>query len=376
MVELEPRGPNPEQPEEEPDDGTTVGAQPVFGDADLPWRPFCLRRRVLFFFAAVFALIIIAIQALLAVSDKNYGLISADSSQHYLWTYGPTAFLTLVAAVWTRTEYQSKLVAPWLRMSKQLSHAKHSILLDYLSDFQLYAVFKALGNRDFNVSITCTVAIIIKLLIILSTGLLTLSWTQVHLDSWPMTVQDRFVDSNARLSDTGNLAYFIMLGLASQKLTYPNGMNHDYAFQSVKADLPETAETRVTVDGFKTSLEYQPAELGILDSLLPDPGDVGQRWVMNVTITSPECNLQRVLIDRIPEWRCNGCPILFVRFSLMQCDGTPGDAGKRVLVLFGNLTYTDQTPDDINRRKKIPISFLGCIDLPRCSVSQLTALQR
>ncbi len=76
---------------------------PQVYDADasqLTWRPFYLRRSVLAAFTLVFVLILIAIEVLLAFSNKNHGIATGNSNQHYLWTYGPTAFLTLIAALW------------------------------------------------------------------------------------------------------------------------------------------------------------------------------------------------------------------------------------------------------------------------------------
>jgi hypothetical protein len=308
----------------------------------LPWRPFYLQRRILFSFAAVFALLIIAIETLHAVSNANNGIVSASSNQHYLWTYGPTAILTLIAAVWSRAEYQSKLVAPWIRLASPAGvHPKHTLLLDYLSDFQLYAVFKALRNRDFTVSITTTVAIVIKALVVISTGLITLSWTKTSHQSWPMTIQDRFVDNNTRLSNTDSLSYYVMQGLINRNLTDPNGISSEYAFQSVGADhLPDDAETLVTVDGFQGSLECEPAEL-ILRSSEPSFPRFSDGW-LNVTVTSPGCNLQDLMISPAPRWCYGGgdsCNVLLARFALTQCDGTMGDSGKRVLVMSGNMTY-------------------------------------
>ncbi|KAK4150889.1 hypothetical protein C8A00DRAFT_17622 [Chaetomidium leptoderma] len=311
-------------------------------DTPWPWRPFYLRRRILFSFAVVFALLIVAIETLLAVSNKNNGIATGFASQHYLWTYGPTAFLTLIAATWSRTEYQSKLVAPWIRLLDQPSPAKLTLLLDYLADFQLFAIFKALRNRDFTVSITSTIAILIKVLIVISSGVITLSWNLVHIDSLPMTIQDRFIDSSTRLAHTGTLAYYVMQGLADRNLSYPDGIFNNYAFQSVRNELPDNAEIRVTVDGFENSLECQPAELIFRGSAPPDPHYTND--VMNLTITSPGCNLQDLGMTPTPRWTCGGrdptCNVLFARFALTQCDGITGDAGKRVLVMFGNLTYS------------------------------------
>ena len=322
---------------------STHATPPVLVDAELPWRPFYLQRRVLLCFATAFALIVIAIETLLKVSNKNGGIASSSSDQHYLWTYGPTAFLTLIAAAWSRAEYQSKLVAPWVRLSKGPAQAKHTLLLDYLSDFQLFSVFKALRHRDFTVSITATIAIIIKVLIVISTGLIALSWTLVHHPSWPVIIQDRFIDSPDRLSDAGTLPYYVMQGLTSRNLTLPDGMSTKYAYQSVHADFPDTAETSVIVDGFGNSLECHPAQLTLKGSGPPDPHYTWE-GVMNLTITSPGCNMKEIQIHPSPTWTCSGsyeepCDVLFTRFKTTRCDGMTGDAGRRILVMFANMTY-------------------------------------
>lgn len=90
---------------------------PIFMNAEaLPWRPSYLKRFVLASFVIVFVHIIAVIEALLAVSNKNNGVATSYAGMHYLWTYGPTAFLTLFAATWSRVDYQAKQVAPWIRL--------------------------------------------------------------------------------------------------------------------------------------------------------------------------------------------------------------------------------------------------------------------
>ncbi|GAW11362.1 hypothetical protein ANO14919_007060 [Xylariales sp. No.14919] len=117
--------------------------------ASLTWRPFYLQRAVLLGFIFVFILLIVTIELLLAMSNRNSGIATGRSTEHYLWTYGPTAFLTVVAAVWARTEYQSKLVAPWIHLaqnhqSKHAIPASRTLLLDYISQFSIFSLVSSL----------------------------------------------------------------------------------------------------------------------------------------------------------------------------------------------------------------------------------------
>ncbi|KAK8069938.1 hypothetical protein PG994_006554 [Apiospora phragmitis] len=316
-------------------------AEKTFTTPPLPWRPSYLRRFVIVGFIGIFAAIIAAIEALLAISNKSFdGIATSQPDQHYLWTYGPIAFLTLVSALWGRAEYQSKLVAPWRRLMQPSVDAKRTLLLDYVSGFPLFVVFKALRNKDWTVSITCAVSVLMKILIVISTGLITLSWTGVHVDDYPMIAQDTFSNNSARLSKTGSLSYFVMKGLIGQNLTYPDGMSKDYAFQSVLTNLPNSAETKATVDGLTNGLDCVPADVGLIGARPTDPHYPGAE--MKLTVTSPGCNIKLLRLGGpiCPGYSGNFSSCVFGRFARTQCDGTNDDEGARVLLMFGKFTYT------------------------------------
>ncbi|KAK8085699.1 hypothetical protein PG997_006970 [Apiospora hydei] len=307
----------------------------------LSWRPSYLRRYVIVGFIAIFALIIAAIETLLAISNKSDGIATSHPDQHYLWTYGPIAFLTLVAALWGRAEYQSKLVAPWLRLAQPSADAKRTLLLDYVSGFPLFVVFTALRNKDWTVSLTIAVSLLMKVLIVISTGLITLSWTGVHLDNHPMVAQDVFAASRGArgLSKAGSLSYFVMKGLIGQNFTYPEGMSLEYAYQSVVTGLPDSAETRVTVDGLTNGLDCVPADVVLTGAKPKDPRDPNSQ--MNLTVTSPGCDMRALQLSgpTCSGYAGNFSTCNFGRFVKTQCDGTIGEEGARVFLMFGNITY-------------------------------------
>ncbi|KAI8950491.1 hypothetical protein F4801DRAFT_602226 [Xylaria longipes] len=340
---------------------------PYSNEGSLPWRPFYLRRVVLLGFAIVFILIIVTIESLVVISNKNNGIATGMSTEHYLWTYGPTAFLTAVAAVWARTEYQSKLVAPWVRLSQnqRSNHgvpASRTLLLDYISQFSIFAIVTSLRNRDFTVSITLTVSIIIKVLIVLSSGLISLNLTNVTRSSYPMVLESKFVDSTARLATTGNLAWYVITGLGTQNLTLPEGISSEYAFQSLRANLPDNVlKTRVITDGLRSSLQCDAVELSLAGAQIE--GELSGTQNLNVTISSPGCNValasfddgvlprktsfhQVVLPGKLGEVMADNST-LFARFEQVQCDAVEGDDGRRLLVLFGNLTYYTDDASEI-----------------------------
>src|SRR3569833_2662944 len=306
-------------------------------DIGLRWRPFYLRRLVLALLVLVFVLIIGTVEALLFVSNANDGLGTANAGQHYLWTYGPTAVLTLVAALWGRVDFQSKAAAPWIRLSQRPHDATRTLLLDYITTFQLAALFRSLRNRDFTVSITVAVSILIKILIIVSTGLITLSWIPISQSSHPMEIKDVFIDDPSRLPTGSSLPYYTMQGLMARNLSYPDGLSREYAVQTVRSDLPTTAKTLVTVDGLTNWLTCQPASMTM-------PGaEVDWKFMppMNLSIAAPGCS-----IANLQTWApavsasLNESTVPFARFLKTKCDGTTDEAGRRLFVAFGNITYT------------------------------------
>ena len=344
-------------------------------------------------FVLIFILIIVVIQALLAISNKNYGIARGHYDQTYFWTYGPTAVLTAIAALWGRAEYQSKLVAPWVRMSKlnnnmmpnhegngSSSDCKKTLMLDYFSDVQIWAIVKAFHNRDFAVFITTTVSIIIKILIVISTGLISLSLTKVTFEPHPMVVQDRFMTNgdaaNESLRQRTNLPNLLMHGLLVGELGLPNeGVFDGFAFQSAEAivssgssDSPMHSQmeggdwtSKVTVDGFQSFLDCElVTDIKFKESFHPTLMYGGSTW-RNLTMTHPGCSLDLSLFfpaspncgaDKSPEI----CQHHFAYHAFLDCRknyidrqpdsrsqndeaGAESRAFRRLLVLFGTLTY-------------------------------------
>ncbi|KAJ5816436.1 hypothetical protein N7447_008669 [Penicillium robsamsonii] len=150
------------------------------------WRPSYLRRRVLIVFVVVFCGVIAALEVLNYVSQAPDDIISSVKSRHYLWTYGPTAVFTVIATFWSRVEFQVKQRAPWKSMAANPGHARESMLLDYISEFQLASIVKAIRNKHFDVAAGVACSMILRLLIIFSTGLFSLQTVQVHRSSDPV----------------------------------------------------------------------------------------------------------------------------------------------------------------------------------------------
>lgn len=275
------------------------------------------------------------------LSARNNGIASGAYGDHYLWTYGPTAFLTAVVAMFSRVEYQSKMIAPWERMSKQPTAASRSLLLDYVSQFQPFAMYRSLRNRDYIVSAATVTSVLLKIMTILSTGLITLSLTTVNESGIPMVLQDKFVDDDTMLKSNSTLPRYFMSGLANDTEEYPPGITKDFAFQTVETSLPATAQIRVTVDRLTNSLTCEPANLVLNEAEQAGfYGNIRMGWA-NLTLISPSCRVTgaEVFENIAPKWDTFPRSILIGHFSQMRCDGATDDTGNRVLVLFGQMEW-------------------------------------
>ncbi|KAK2603065.1 hypothetical protein N8I77_009549 [Diaporthe amygdali] len=292
----------------------------------------------------VFALVVVTLETLILVSNRNNGIASGVPGDHYLWTYGPTALLTAIAALFSRVEYQSKLIAPWQRISKQPAAAYKSLLLDYVSQFQPFALYRSLKNGDFIVSAATAVSILLKIMIILSTGLVTLSLTTVDEKAIPMVLQNSFLDDDTSLKSAGSLPRYFMEGLLNDTVDYPPGISKDFAFQTVESGLPTTAQIQVTLDGLTNSLVCELASLELNEAR--QAGFYNRIGMTNLTVTAPNCEIAEVEIRGPNDADEDELPYspLFGQFSEVQCDGTTDDEGKRVLVWFGQIEwFTDDT---------------------------------
>jgi hypothetical protein len=82
---------------------------------------------------------------------------------------------TLAGAFWGQLEYWSLSLIPWANMLNREAPVKDSLLLDYVSIWNVTALFKSLKQRHFLVTLAVLGTLLIKLSTISSTGLFTLS---------------------------------------------------------------------------------------------------------------------------------------------------------------------------------------------------------
>ena len=207
-------------------------------------RCFFLRRRFFIGMALTFLAFIATLEALHAYSNHNNGFVTAVESQALLWHYGPVIALSLIAGIWGQLEYSTARSLPWLQLLPKpnpLPPGKN-ILLNYVSPWSIVSLFRSLLARHFPVTIATFGGLLLKVAIIISTGLLSLEQRRL---SYPtkLNLQDSFNMTKAfdgRSESPMNLV-FILTAVTEQGEPYPRGLTADVAALSV---ISNTSDSR------------------------------------------------------------------------------------------------------------------------------------
>ena len=137
------------------------------------WNPTWLSTTSLFGFTMMFIALATALILLWHYSSGSDGF-ALITSNHYSWTYGPTAILVAVASLWRQVDFWCKALAPWDELHNGDATVAKSLLLDYISPIQLTSLTRAIRNRHVSVIATILGFTLLKLITIVSTGLLVM----------------------------------------------------------------------------------------------------------------------------------------------------------------------------------------------------------
>ncbi|KAI8635574.1 hypothetical protein F5Y19DRAFT_408326 [Xylariaceae sp. FL1651] len=321
------------------------------------WRPLYLRRWVLLSCSLLCISLIIAVEILSWYSTKNNGLAESNNHVHYLWTYGPTGILTVISAIWTRTDYQAKLTAPWNRLAQGPAVATKTLLLDYIDPLPPVAVIRATRNGDFGVAAAATIALLWSLVIVFSASLINLTPTDSHRTTVPVDLTTRFKNDSAALEDARSLSYYNMLGLQQANLTFPEGISGEYVYQKFNGrTISPATELQVTVDGFSASLVCEEASYHVY---LASWIDTGYPY-LNFTMASNSCQITSGWFG--PRFLGNDVSY-YARFGTGSCQNSSNADDQRIAVTFGSLRYGGLTSDIPSPGSPVDVNITRSVNL-------------
>lgn len=321
------------------------------------WRPFYLRPTTLLCYGIVLALLIALLESLLAVSERSQGLAPGHDNFRYLWTYGPTAFMTLLTAIWSRVTFQAQSLTPWFRvLDKQQSNIKKALLLDYTSMFQPVAIFKSLRNRDWVVSVTILGLLVSQLAVALSTGLFRIDWENVELESVPIVLKTAFSNDTRTVEPLTTLDHYATLETFDGNTQYRRGTTGGFAYQDFSSGITEVAELRTTVDGFTADIACEPALLSDIKidyDNTPNDDDYesqGEQTDFSIAFESSQCligwnfslNLfpKNVVTAFRSEYLAGTSEVYVSRLITSKCNNGTGLENNRMVLVFGVVKYS------------------------------------
>ncbi|KAL4892083.1 hypothetical protein BDV59DRAFT_180807 [Aspergillus ambiguus] len=224
------------------------------------WTPFFLTKSCLLMFIGTFIGIMVALGALYGSSRQNDGLASANENMHYLWTYGPTAVFTVVAALWGQVDFRTRQLTPWKHMLYGPAASKDTLFLDYIDPWIGQALWNSLQARHFTVSLAITGSLLLRLIIVLSTGLFTSELRHVHLTDIPLQLQNEFDGTGFANASIGWEPYGLVYAVDAYGGKYQFGTTDKYAYQTFlpqKSDMNQNISVTSEVDVFHGELSCQ-----------------------------------------------------------------------------------------------------------------------
>jgi hypothetical protein len=192
------------------------------------WRPKSLRKATLLGFAVVFIGCMAALGELFAYSHSHHGLLTVDTHLHYLWTYAPTLFFTIVGAFWSRVAYRINQMQPWRMILERQSPKTEALLVDYVTPITFISLFKAMKERHLPVVMVLLALIALQLVTVLSTGLFDFEYLQVQKNA-TLSRLDTITGLNHDFSTISASPDLTIYSVQNTNLSYPEGTSSLYA---------------------------------------------------------------------------------------------------------------------------------------------------
>lgn len=271
----------------------------IIDDANT-WHPAFLQTRTLYTFIFIFIVLAIALETIFLISNQRQGLAESFSGLHYLWTFGPAAIMTLIAALWACVDFSARVATPWIREIKSEADLKAALLIDYVSMNSFCIPFYALRGRDVYLSAVTLVSLILTMLIVIAPSLIQLDDIQTRITA---RAQTEFVDDPSRLAEPGLLPLYEVVGHQRFGLPLPEGMSHQFVYQSVQPSTSEVRDLRATVEGISLQLHCERAVVTSFTGVPPQEAD-DENVYATMTLSTTDCDFmapdQTVLFS--PDW--------------------------------------------------------------------------
>ncbi|CAI6030993.1 unnamed protein product [Clonostachys chloroleuca] len=261
------------------------------------WRPFWLRDYILALFFILFLCCTVALPCMLLYSDRLRGLGEVDREFVRSWRFGATAFLTLVAAFWTRVELQILRYTPWASPQSDSILNQPASSLDYTAMIMPVALMHSWKQRHFLVFIVIIVSIMTKLQVVLSPGLFYLDDVRSTRDTELRILTSFAASERSRAPVTGSnnsatAPWYNARALSAFNMSYPFGVTKHAAYQTFDHRGTIDSPITVAVDALFTDIQCIQSE-GYETQWAEEPSEANTETTdYNVTLAVrfPDCD--------------------------------------------------------------------------------------
>ncbi|KAI1361331.1 hypothetical protein F5Y08DRAFT_348042 [Xylaria arbuscula] len=293
------------------------------------WNPSWLRRPVLFLFTSLFVLLATGL-ALMWYLVKHYdGIPLTLTTNHYVWTYGPTAIFTVVVSLWRQVNYCTMVSQPWHELHQSPQPAARTVLLDYMWPLQVTSFIAALKNKHQAVAITITIFALLKIVMVISTTLFVLGYTSLSQETHAQLLT-KFDATNYRNSMRSGHRYIVTsdpvwdyLNLQEQYQDASPPLQPSTAFTdfSIRSELPRGADTASTqVDVFQVNVTCEVPTIKWSQN--------GPAKSFNLTLETPSCDIGTIEVAACNPQNSAFCTPTsnYFESGLVSCTGGQGYA--------------------------------------------------
>ncbi|KAK5955446.1 hypothetical protein OHC33_003084 [Knufia fluminis] len=155
------------------------------------WQPIWLGKLSLTLMTVLLLALIAGLIAVCVGADSHGGYHISSSVEHYAWTYVPTIVFVVLAALWRQIDFHTKSLMPWKELSLGPLSPFETVLVDYISGFQILAFFAAFKRLHRAVMVTILAFFIAKALTIASTGIFIVR-SATFTDGFPTLINSAF----------------------------------------------------------------------------------------------------------------------------------------------------------------------------------------
>lgn len=143
-----------------------------------------------------------------------------------------------MSALWGQVELRTKQLMPWEIMQSKAADAEETVLLDYVDQTSIFALFTSLKASHWPVFLAITGGMMLKLAIIFSSALLNLDTVHVQEASKNMVADYQFDAKNYSLGSIDGTAYSYWYAIQKFNLSYPVGTTPTQAYQFFNLSSP------------------------------------------------------------------------------------------------------------------------------------------